>query len=125
VSGPARTSERAFEDAIEAALLAGGPDAPAAPGGVAEPAARGYGEGLPGGFHRRKPEEYDRALCLIPRDVLDFVVATQPKEWDKLPSTTAATRSPARRSSTPSANTSSTGTRGSRDTRKRSTAASP
>ncbi|HET9327400.1 MAG TPA: RNA-binding domain-containing protein, partial [Candidatus Eisenbacteria bacterium] len=25
-----------------------------------------------------------RALCLIPRDVVDFVLATQPKEWKKL-----------------------------------------
>lgn len=31
-----------------------------------------------------KPEDYDRALCLLPRDVVDFVLATQPKEWRKL-----------------------------------------
>lgn len=29
-------------------------------------------------------DEYDRALCLIPRDVLDFVYATQPKGWARL-----------------------------------------
>ena len=28
--------------------------------------------------------DYDRALCLLPRDVVDFVLATQPKEWQKL-----------------------------------------
>src|SRR5437773_9753280 len=27
---------------------------------------------------------YDRTLCLLPRDVVDFVLATQPKEWKKL-----------------------------------------
>ncbi len=29
----------------------------------------------------RRPEEYDRALCLLPRDVVEFVLATQPREW--------------------------------------------
>ncbi|HHV55572.1 MAG TPA: type I restriction endonuclease subunit R [Firmicutes bacterium] len=38
----------------------------------------------PGGYHKRRPDEYDRVLCLIPRDVVDFVLATQPKEWAKL-----------------------------------------
>jgi len=41
-------------------------------------------EGVSGGYHRREPEEYDRQLCLIPRDVLDFVYATQAKEWTRL-----------------------------------------
>ena len=31
-----------------------------------------------------QPEDYDRTLCLLPRDVVDFVLATQPKEWTKL-----------------------------------------
>jgi len=52
-------SERAFEDAIEAALL------------------RGH-------YHQRTAEQYDRNLCLLPQDVVDFVLATQPKEWAKL-----------------------------------------
>ena len=38
----------------------------------------------PGGYRKRQPEDYDRALCLLPRDVVDFVLATQPKEWKKL-----------------------------------------
>ena len=37
-----------------------------------------------GGYRKRTPEDYDRALCLLPRDVIDFVLATQPKEWQKL-----------------------------------------
>ncbi len=52
-------SERAFEAAIEAALV-----------------ERGY--------RKRSPEDYDRDLCLIPRDVEDLILATQPKEWDRL-----------------------------------------
>jgi len=77
-------SERAFEEAIECALLRNGPDACAGDGmAVHEPPAP-YGEGLPGGYHKRQSSEYDRKLCLIPRDVLDFVLATQPKEWKKL-----------------------------------------
>jgi len=76
-------SEKAFEDAIECALLAGGEDACAdGPSAVHEPAPR-YGEGVPGGYHRRLPDEYDRKLCLLPRDLLDFIVATQPKTWTR------------------------------------------
>ena len=78
-------SERVFEEAIECALLQGGPE-------CACPARR-----LPSARRRRPtatrrraatasalPEDYDRALCLLPRDVVDFVLATQPKEWKKL-----------------------------------------
>jgi type I restriction enzyme R subunit len=43
-----------------------------------------YGENPPGGYRKRKPEDYDRALCLLPRDAVDFVLATQPKAWKKL-----------------------------------------
>ena len=78
-------SEQQLEDDIECALLAYGPDACAGDEpGVAEPVAR-YGDALPGGYHRRDWQaDYDRHLCLIPRDVIDFMLATQPKEWEKL-----------------------------------------
>ena len=78
-------SERAFEAAIECALLRHGPDA--CPGEVAtvreSPPAFGD-EPAPGGYHRRGADDYDRALCLIPADVVDFLLATQPREWEKL-----------------------------------------
>jgi len=67
--------ERSFEDAIEQALLA----APA----VADASLR-FGEGPPGGYQRRLAADYDPALCLLPKDVLAFVLATQPKEWERL-----------------------------------------
>lgn len=67
-------SERAFEAAIECALLQNGPDACAGDSSAVR-------ETPPGGYRKRKPEDYDRTLCLLPRDVLDFVLATQPKEW--------------------------------------------
>lgn len=77
-------AERAFEDAIECGLLRDGPDSCAGDAtAIAEPPG-GYGDALPGGYHRRGPEEYDRTLCLLPRDVIDFLLATQPKEWQKL-----------------------------------------
>ncbi|OLD42091.1 MAG: hypothetical protein AUI83_19815 [Armatimonadetes bacterium 13_1_40CM_3_65_7] len=73
-------SERRFEDVIECALLAGGPDACPDDGQVVREVAPPDGpEWTPGGYRRRTPEEYDRELCLIPGDVLDFVYATQPK----------------------------------------------
>src|SRR6266849_8306547 len=74
-------SERGFEDAIEAGLLQHGPDAQA--GSVREPSAH-YKDAVSGGYHKRRPEDYDRALCLIPNDVVDFILATQPKEWQTL-----------------------------------------
>lgn len=36
------------------------------------------------GYHSRTSSDYDAALCLIPDDVIDFVIATQPESWDKL-----------------------------------------
>ena len=83
----AKVSERAFEDAIEAALLRYGPERDPRPFRVRSPRRRrrtvtrtcgraAIGDG--------GSEDYDRALCLLPRDVLDFVQATQPKEWQRL-----------------------------------------
>ena len=80
-------SERAFEAAIEAALLRRGPDErPATPRRDIADDAPPYGDpGMrPGGYHKRRPEDYDRTLCLLPTDVLDFVLATQPKQWQRL-----------------------------------------
>ena len=84
---PAPTSERAFEDAIECALLRSGPDAcPERDGLLHEPPAPPYGDGFaPGSYHRRTSDtHYDRHLCLIPCDVIDFLVATQPRTWNRL-----------------------------------------
>ncbi|WP_441001157.1 type I restriction endonuclease subunit R [Fodinibius sp. SL11] len=39
--------------------------------------------GQPGGYCQRTTEDYDKSLCLIPKDVIDFIKATQPKEWRK------------------------------------------
>ena len=78
-------SERAFEEAIECALLRHGPDA--CPGDVTAVRESGpaYGEELAlGGYLKRRSEDYDRGLCLIPADVLDFLLATQPREWERL-----------------------------------------
>jgi type I restriction enzyme R subunit len=77
-------SERAFEEAIECALLQYGPDACAGEATGVRETLPPYGESPPGGYRKRRPEDYDRALCLLPRDVVDFVLATQPKEWKKL-----------------------------------------
>ena len=78
-------SERAFEDAIECALLRHGPDAwPDDPTGVEEPPPEYGDDPLPGSFYKRRSSDYDRGLCLIPADLVDFLLATQPKEWAKL-----------------------------------------
>jgi type I restriction enzyme R subunit len=77
-------SERAVEEAIECTLLQYGPDACPGDATAWRETPETYGQTPPGGYYRRRPEDYDRALCLIPRDVLDFILATQPKEWEKL-----------------------------------------
>ncbi len=79
-----KVSERSFEEAIEAALLADGRGTPTGEAEAIVEARASYGQGAPGGYERRRPEEYDPALCLIPGDVLDFVWASQPKEWERL-----------------------------------------
>jgi len=77
-------SERSFEQAIECSLLQHGPDACAGDAAAVHETPPPYGDTQPGGYRRRRPEDYDRALCLLPRDSVDFVLATQPKEWARL-----------------------------------------
>ncbi len=77
-------SERSFEDAIEYGLLQDGPDASPGDAPVVRETPAPYGDGVPGGYRKRSPQEYDRTLCLIPKDTFDFVLATQPKEWQRL-----------------------------------------
>jgi type I restriction enzyme R subunit len=78
-------SERAFEEAIECTLLADGPDACAGDPLFSREPAQAWGDTAPGGYLRRdSTKDYDPELCLIERDVIDFLLATQPKEWEKL-----------------------------------------
>jgi len=79
-----QVSEKRFEESIEEALAG-----PPTPGGPPEPGRLGdprdpYGTVRARGYRRRAPEDYDRRLCLIQRDVVDFVQATQPKTWLRL-----------------------------------------
>jgi type I restriction enzyme R subunit len=76
-------SEKNFEAALEAALLAGGLDDPEPATSVRE-RATSEGDFILGGFNQRQPEDYSRSLCLVPEDAMAFVQATQPKEWGKL-----------------------------------------
>ncbi len=77
-------SERAFEDAIECALLERGPDACVGDSSLVREVAPTYGEDAPGGYRKRSARDYEAGLCLVPVDVLNFILATQPKEWEKL-----------------------------------------
>ena len=77
-------SERKFEDAIECALLRHGPDDPAGWATVIRDAPMPAGGMFPGRYRRRAAKAYDSSLCLLPGDVIDFILATQPKEWKKL-----------------------------------------
>lgn len=69
-------SEKSFEETIEAWLV--GP-----PVG-SEAGAESFGLEYGASYRRILPAAYDRSLCLIPQDVLDFIYATQPKEWSRL-----------------------------------------
>ncbi len=77
-------SEKNFEETIEAALLAGDFASPAQGQRSVHEAGAAPGGYVSGGFHKRLPADYDRELCLIPRDVIDFILVTQPREWEKL-----------------------------------------
>ncbi len=67
-------SERAFEGAIESALLRNGPDGGAGGAMAVRESPPAYGDDpVPGGYLKRRPEDYDRGLCLIPADVVDFL----------------------------------------------------
>ena len=78
-------SERKFEEAIECGLLQNGPDACPGDATVVRESTPPYGdEPLPGGYRKRDPADYDRGLCLIPKDVINFLLATQAKEWERL-----------------------------------------
>ena len=76
-------SERALEEAIERALLRFGPDAFPEDGEVLEPPPT-YMDMPPGGYLRQRARDYDRHLCLLPADVVDFMLATQPQQWKRL-----------------------------------------
>ena len=75
-------SERSFEEAIANTLVTGRADG--TPTGRIADATSGYGEFILGGYHLRTSTDYDSDLCLIPQDTLDFILATQPKEWGRL-----------------------------------------
>ncbi|MDI6894960.1 MAG: DEAD/DEAH box helicase family protein [Bacillota bacterium] len=77
-------SERSFEEAIERTLLWGQPEPKPGTGTLVRGISLPYGDFAPGGYQRRTPDEYDPTLCLIPRDVVDFVLAAQPKTWERL-----------------------------------------
>lgn len=77
-------SEKNFEATIESLLLAGGQDDPETTRSLRERMTVAKGAYISGGYNKRAPEAYDKSLCLIPKDVLDFILITQPKEWDKL-----------------------------------------
>jgi type I restriction enzyme R subunit len=78
-------SERSLEESIECGLLQHGPDACVEEkSGLREAPQRPYGDSSSGFYRKRRAEDYDRTLCLLPRDAVDFVLATQPKEWEKL-----------------------------------------
>src|SRR5687768_11068089 len=74
------TSEKNFEAAVEASLLRD-PLAGGAGGIVISETATGASAG---GYRKRDPREYDKSLCLIPGEVVAFIQATQPKEWQKM-----------------------------------------
>lgn len=77
-------SERRFEEAVEHALLRWGPDAsPGEPTVIRDAPAVESGF-LPGCYRRRRTTDYDATRCLLPTDAVDFVMATQAKEWKKL-----------------------------------------
>ena len=71
-------SEAKLEEAIEASLV----QEPGS-GGVAEPRLA-YGSGISGGYQQRGSADYDRSLCLLPDDVIDFVIPPSRRSGQRL-----------------------------------------
>jgi type I restriction enzyme R subunit len=76
-------SEKNFEYIIEQTLLSEGQDSDPTFTISVNELTQDYGDYPPGKFHKRVFDEYDRTFCLLPRDVIDFIYATQPGEWAK------------------------------------------
>ena len=38
---------------------------------------------LNSGYHKRLSAEYDKDLCLLPDEIITFIQATQPKQFEK------------------------------------------
>jgi type I restriction enzyme R subunit len=76
---PVDTSEHDFEASIEAVLTGEAPPS----GRTGEPRA-GYGAFAAGGYAKRPPSAYDAASALLPDDVIEFILATQPETWQRL-----------------------------------------
>jgi hypothetical protein len=69
-------SARAFEATIERSLLSGGVDAAPVDAGAMVAEQRGaYTHPLAGRYRMRGAGDYDRALCLVPRDIFAFLLA--------------------------------------------------
>jgi type I restriction enzyme, R subunit len=75
--------EAEFESDIQGALLTGGPDALEGQFLAHEDPAE-YGAWIPGNYQSRADADFDKKLLLLPKDTLDFVMTTQPKEWQRL-----------------------------------------
>ena len=76
---PVDTSESDFEAAIVDTLTDEEGEA------VSDPSVDyRAGSFTAGGYRQLDPGDYNRERCLIPEDLYDFVVATQPEEWSAL-----------------------------------------
>jgi type I restriction enzyme R subunit len=76
---PVDTSEGDFEETIESVLITERGQQTAMPKRTYE-----AGRFEPGGYRKHSPSDYDVNRCLLPDDLYDFILATQPKEWRRL-----------------------------------------
>lgn len=74
-------SEKNFEETVSAALVSGGI---ANGNGLVHEVNSSPGDYILGGYDQHQSIDYDKKLCLVPQDVLNFILVTQPKEWEKL-----------------------------------------
>ena len=68
-----QVSERSFEEAIEYGLLQDGPDASLGDAPVVRETPAPYGDGVPGGYRKRSPQDYDRGATRAPDGRSDVV----------------------------------------------------
>jgi type I restriction enzyme, R subunit len=75
--------ERKFEAAIEAALVGNGEATPRTIEEKPRSATAATAVEALASYHKRLSAAYDVHLCLIPGDVMDFIIGTQPKTWQQ------------------------------------------
>lgn len=72
-------SEKSLEETIESALIGKMVELPDG-ASLSKETGNIFAQEKLESYHKRTQEDYDKALCLVPKDVLSFIYATHAKD---------------------------------------------